>query len=352
MGGAAMYPRNFWYVAATAAEVRRLAIFRRVILDRPVAFYRKEDGKPVALEDRCCHRHMPLSAGRVKGSNVECGYHGFVYDATGACIHIPSQKQVPAEARVTAYPLAERYGYVWIWMGDPALADPKKIVSLPWMEDPAWRFKGEQLHVPGNYVLMVDNLLDLTHVQFVHPTTLGSAAVAASRMDTEVDGNVVRTTRWIENHPAPPFFQKAGGFAPDQNVDRWQIVEYHPPSFVLLDIGAAPSGTGAQQGNRSQGISLRNLNFITPETGRASHYFWSEGHNFLTDDPSVTELLVHGVHTAFDEDMAVIAAQQTNLEAFAGVPFADFNQDVANLRARRILEGIIASERDGRAAAE
>jgi vanillate O-demethylase monooxygenase subunit len=347
-----MFPRNFWYVAATAEEVRRLAVFRRVILGEPVAFYRKEDGKPVALEDRCCHRHMPLSAGRVKGSNIECGYHGFVYDPSGACVSIPSQKQIPKEARVRSYPVAERYGWVWIWPGDHALADPARIVSLPWMEDPKWRFKGEQLHVPGNYVLMVDNLLDLTHVQFVHPTTLGSGAVAASRMDTEVVGDVVRTTRWIENHPAPPFFQKAGGFAPDQPCDRWQIVEFHPPSIILLDIGAAPSGTGAQQGDRSKGISLRNLNLITPETERSSHYFWSEGHNFMTDDPSVTELLVHGVHTAFDEDMTVIKAQQMNLDHYGDTPFVVFYQDVANLRARRILNDIIANDQKPRAAAE
>jgi len=159
----------------------------------------------------------------------------------------------------------------------------------------------------------------------------------------------VRVTRWMENHPAPPFFQRAGGFRPDEAVDRWQIIDFSPPAFVRLDVGAARTGTGARDGNRSQGISMRNLNAITPETETTTHYFWAQAHNFALEDPSVTELIFRQVHTAFLEDLAVIEAQQNTISAYGeALPEPlDFNQDAGGIQARRIVDAIIAEERGG-----
>ncbi|MPY68828.1 MAG: Rieske 2Fe-2S domain-containing protein [Alphaproteobacteria bacterium] len=339
-----MFPRNYWYVAAWADEVRRQEMLRRTICDEPVVLYRREDGRPAALEDRCCHRHMPLSDGRIRGDNVECLYHGLTYDPTGACIRVPSQTQIPPDARVRSYPVAERYGWVWIWMGEPALADPAAIEDFHWMDHPDWRAKGERLAVDANYMLLVDNLLDLTHLQFVHPTTLGTEAISGNPIKTERIGDGVRVTRWIMDSPAPPFFQKAGGFAPDENVDRWQIIDFTPPGFVRLDVGAAKAGTGAPEGDRSQGITMRNLNAITPETDGTTHYFWAQAHDFRIDDPTVTELLFRQVHTAFLEDLAVLKAQQANIDAFGEPPQVDFNQDAGGLQARRALQRILDAE--------
>ncbi len=341
-----MFPRNYWYVAAWDHEVRRQELFRRRICNQPVVLYRREDGNPVALEDRCCHRHMPLSEGKLRGDNVECAYHGLTFNPSGTCIRIPSQKVIPPEAHVRSYPVVEKYQWIWIWMGDPALADPEKIEDFHWMDDPYWRAKGERLDLPGNYQLLVDNLLDLTHLQFVHPTTLGTEAISAAPITTEREGDLIRVTRWIMDSPPPPFFQKAGGFAPDQHVDRWQIIEFTPPAFVRLDVGAAPAGTGARESDRSKEFTMRNLNAITPETDTTTHYFWAQAHNFHVDDPTVTELLYRQVHTAFLEDLAVIGAQQKNLEDFGDAlpPEVDFNQDSGGLQARRVIDRILASE--------
>jgi len=341
-----MFPRNFWYVAAWDDEVRRQELFRRTICNEPIVFYRREDGRPVALEDRCCHRHMPLSHGKIRGDNVECPYHGLLYDPSGTCIRIPSQKTIPPEARVRSYPVVERYHWVWIWMGDPALADPGKIEDFHWMDDPDWRAKGERLDLKGNYQLLVDNLLDLTHLQFVHPTTLGTDAIAGSPIKTEREGDLVRVTRWMLDGPPPPFFEKAGGFKPDDRIDRWQIIEFTPPAFVRLDVGGARAGTGAMEGDRSHGVSMRNLNAITPETETTTHYFWAQAHNFNLDDPTVTDLLYRQVHTAFLEDLFVIGEQQKNLDELGGgLPLeVDFNQDAGGLQARRVIERILADE--------
>ncbi len=342
-----MFLRNFWYVAAWDHEVQRQKLFRRTILNEPIVFYRTEQGAPVALEDRCCHRHMPLSEGVLRGDNVECTYHGLLYDPTGTCIHVPSQTTIPGDARVRSFPVVERYHWVWIWMGDPALADPDLIEDYHWTDDPDWRAKGERLELDGNYLLLVDNLLDLTHLQFIHPTTLGTDAVAAAPTKTEREDRLVRVTRWILDSPPPPFFQRAGGFAPDQNIDRWQIIEYTPPAFVRLDIGGAIAGTGAPEGDRSQGISMRNLNAITPETDKTTHYFWAQAHDFRIDDPTVTELLFQQVHTAFLEDLTAIRAQQENIDRFPGAPQVDFSQDGGGIQARRIVDRLLAEEQAG-----
>jgi len=344
-----MYPRNFWYVAAWNHEVRRQELFRRTICEQPVVFYRREDGRPVALEDRCCHRHMPLSDGVLRGDNVECVYHGLTYDPSGTCIRVPSQKAIPPEAKVRSYPVHEKHQWIWIWMGDPALADPDLIEDFHWMDHPDWRAKGCRLALEGNYLLLVDNLLDLTHLQFVHATTLGTSAISAAPIRTERTETGVRVTRWIMDSPPPPFFQKAGGFAPDTHIDRWQIIDYTPPAFVRLDVGGALAGTGAPDGDRSHGFSMRNLNAITPETATTTHYFWAQAHDFQIDDPTVTELLFQQVQTAFFEDLAVIKGQQANLDEFGDAlpPQVDFNQDAGGIQARRIVERILADERTG-----
>lgn len=347
-----MFLRNAWYVAAWDHEVTRQKMMRRTLLNEPVMFYRTEDGRPVALEDRCCHRHAQLSRGKLVGDAVECPYHGFTYDTTGACIAIPGQTKIPPNAKVRCYPVVERYHWIWIWMGDPALADPDKIEDFHWMDDPEWRAKGERLDLKGNYVLLVENLLDLSHLSYVHPTTLGTEKVASTPMKWEKTNNGVRVTRWVMDSPAPPFFQRAGGFKPDQHVDRWQIIDWTPPAFVRLDVGCALSGTGARDGNRSQGISMRNLNAITPETDTTTHYFWAQAHNFKIDKPWMTDLVFQNVHTAFLEDLDIIQAQQENIDNKPTAPRVDMNHDGGGIAARRMLEDMIANEQASRVAAE
>jgi vanillate O-demethylase monooxygenase subunit len=326
-------------------------MLRRILLDEPVVLYRAEDGRPVALEDRCCHRHAPLSRGRLVGDAVECPYHGFTYDPSGACILVPGQPKVPPGARVKSYPVVERHRWIWIWMGDPALADANAIEDFHWMDDPDWRAQGERLELKGNYILLIENLLDLSHLSYVHRTTLGTEKVAATPMRWEPLDPGVRVTRWIMDSPPPPFFQKAGGFAADQHVDRWQIIDWTPPAFVRLDVGCALAGTGARDGNRSQGISMRNLNAITPETSRTTHYFWAQAHNFKTDQRWVTELLFQNVHTAFMEDLVIIQAQQENIDTRPDAPRIDMSHDAGGLAARRMLEDLIARERQAAGAA-
>jgi phenylpropionate dioxygenase-like ring-hydroxylating dioxygenase large terminal subunit len=345
-----MFLRNFWYVAAYDHEIGRTPL-SRTILGEPIVFYRKEDGTPVALEDRCIHRHLPLSMGKLVGDRLQCHYHGLRYDSSGHCVAVPGQDTVPPGARVKSYPVVERYRWLWIFMGDPALADPADIPDFHWLDDPGWGAKGSYLHVKANWQLIVDNLLDLTHLAFVHETTIGNAALVdkAAVKVTRASNNVV-VTRWTLDAPAPPTFVKAGGFT--TNVDRWQIIDYAPPAFLRLDVGATPTGTGAPQGRRVGGISMRNLNAITPETEATSHYFWAQAHDWDVRNRALTDMLVDQITTAFLQDVTVFEAQQRNMTTFPNAPQVDINADAGVMQARRIIDRIHSEELATQAAAE
>src|SRR6266851_5152498 len=337
-----MFLRNYWYVAASDSEIGRKP-FGRLILNEPIVFFRTEDGTPVALEDRCAHRHLPLSMGKLVGDRLQCHYHGLQYDTAGKCVRIPGQDQIPPTAKVKSYPVVERHRWIWIWMGDPALADPAKITDFHWLDDPDWGAKSSYLHVKSNWQLVVDNLLDLTHLAFVHETTIGNSALAehATVKVTRAPNNVV-VTRWIIDQDPPPTFKKVGGFK--GNVDRWQIIDFTPPAFLRLDVGATPTGTGAPAGKRVNGINMRNLNAITPETETTSHYFWGQAHNFDVKNPKTTDMLIEQIRTAFLEDVAVFEAQQRNLLMIPNPPQTDINADAGVIQARRILDRLYDEE--------
>jgi phenylpropionate dioxygenase-like ring-hydroxylating dioxygenase large terminal subunit len=344
----AMFLRNYWYVAASDDEVGRRP-FRRIILGEPVVLFRTEDGAPVAFEDRCAHRHLPLSMGKLIGDILQCHYHGLRYDKTGTCVRVPGQDMIPPSARVKTYPVVQRYRWVWIWMGDPALADPGLITDYHWLDDPNWGAKPQYLHVTANWQLIVDNLLDLTHLAFVHETTIGNSALvdhATVKVQRSHDNVVV--TRWIIDQPAPPTFVKVGSFT--GNVDRWQIIDFTPPAFLRLDVGATPTGTGAPEGRRVGGISMRNLNAITPETESTAHYFWGQAHDFDIHNGEMTDKITEQIRTAFLEDVAVFEAQQRNLDLVPNPPQTDINADTGVIQARRILDRLHQEEQAAAAA--
>ena len=337
-----MFLRNYWYVAANDHEIGRKPL-GRIILGEPVVLFRTEAGTAVALEDRCVHRHLPLSMGKCVGDRLQCHYHGLQYDETGACVKVPGQDMIPPNARVRAYPVVERYKWAWIWMGDPALADPTKITDFHFLDSPEWGARSSYLHVKANWQLIVDNLLDLTHLAFVHETTIGNSALVdkAAVKVTRAPNNVV-VTRWTVDAPAPPTFVKAGGFT--GHVDRWQIIDFVPPAFLRLDVGATPTGTGAPEGKRVGGIGMRNLNAITPETETTSHYFWGQAHNWDVGNGKLSDMLLEQIRMAFNEDVAVFEAQQRSLEMIPNPPQVDINADTGVIQARRILDRLHQEE--------
>ena len=305
-----------------------------MFLGEPVVLYRREDGTPVALEDRCCHRHLPLSKGRVEGDDLRCGYHGLRFDASGRCVEIPGQASIPPQARVRAYPLTERYHWIWLWMGDPAKADLARIPNWWWADHPQWAFsRPDRIHVRCNFQLISDNVLDVTHLAYVHAGSIGASSITEFPARVEREPGLVRLTRRIPDRPPPPLYREAGGF--EGNVERWQIVEHVPPCFTVNFAGCADA---------ARRIDLMALSAPTPETERTTHYFFGFVRNFKLDDPRTERLFSESLVKVFNEDIPVLEAQQRMLELKPGAPQIDIAVDAAPLAARRMLAALLAKE--------
>ncbi|WP_341914158.1 aromatic ring-hydroxylating dioxygenase subunit alpha [Ferrovibrio terrae] len=345
---AAPWPLNAWYVIAWDHEVKR-SLLPRTICGEKLVIYRQPDNRVVALQDACWHRLLPLSKGHLQeDGSLVCGYHGLVYDARGRCTHMPSQETINPSACVRSYPLVEKHRFVWIWMGDPALADPARVPDLHWNHDPAWAGDGELIHVNCDYRLVVDNLMDLTHETFVHGSSIGNRAVAEAPFDVTHGERFATVTRWMRDIEAPPFWAKQLG--KPGRVDRWQIIRFEAPCTVTIDVGVAPAGTGAPEGDRSQGVNGFVLNTITPETAGTCHYFWAFVRNYRLGEQSLTTELRQGVSGIFREDEIILEAQQKAIDANPGKLFYNLNIDAGSMWARRKLDRMIAAERGGRIA--
>ena len=344
-----MFLRNAWYGALWSKDLGDKPL-ARTFLNEKVVLFRTESGKAVALEDQCCHRAAPLSFGEVVGECLQCGYHGLKFDVTGQCVEVPSQGRVPPDAKVRSYPVAERWKVLWIWMGDPALADPADIPDIPWLDDPSWAITPGYIHVECNYQFIVDNLLDVTHAAYVHKNTL--AADPAERTiptKTERLPNGVRVGRWLLDVVPPRLFAKAGNFT--GRVDRWQFVTWHPPATVYLDVGCAEKDTGAPEGDRSKGISIWSNHLITPETEETCHYLFSYARDFAVGDEEMSRMLYEGTKATFLEDAHILTAMQKNRVGGSLEGLIDINEDAAQLQARRMLDAMIGAERTGAAKA-
>ena len=341
-----MFLRNYWYVAAYAHEIDRNLLARTILGDK-IVLYRTENGDPIALADRCCHRQAPLSMGTLIGDTVQCGYHGLTFDTNGKCIRVPGQKKVPPGAMVQKYPVAERWRWVWIWMGDPSLADESLIPDhlYRYNNDPDWACVEGYLHVKADYMLLVDNLMDLSHETFLHSKTIGTVHVAETPAQVARDEEGVTVTRWMLDLPPPPIYDKSGGFSDrGETVDRWQIVRFEPPANCCLDVGVATAGTGAPEGDRSKGISMRSLNFLTPETKRSTHYFWTFPRDYKIDDKEISELHAKGFHNTFTEDLVMLEAQQEIIDAHEGMPTVNINADKTTMPVRRMMDNLLKDQ--------
>ena len=342
MGAERSFPLNAWYVAAWSHEVGRRAPLARTVCDRRMALWRKADGSIAALDDACWHRLLPLSMGWLEGDEIVCRDLGLAFDGTGQCTRMPGQDKPSVAARVATIPVVERHRWVWVWPGDPARADPSSLPDVHWNDDPAWSGDGQTLAAKCNYRLFVDNLMDLTHESFVHATSIGNKHVAESPMTTTHEGRTVTSTRWMHDIDAPPFWRAQLGRP--GNVDRWQIIRFEAPCTIVLDVGVAPTGTGAPQGDRSKGVNGRVVNTITPETESTCLYFWTLMRNYRQADQSLTTQMREANARIFLEDLEVVEAQQREMELRPDQPLRNLSIDSGSMRARRIIEEMIAAE--------
>jgi phenylpropionate dioxygenase-like ring-hydroxylating dioxygenase large terminal subunit len=335
-----MFPLNQWYVAGFAWELADKPI-PRTLLNQKVVMFRTGAGQVAALEDRCCHRSLPLSCGTVENSGVRCGYHGMLYAPSGVCLEIPGQEKIPAKAKVKAWSLVEKDQILWIWMPQEEGGTPTHDAPDYWVHrDPRYTFKGDVFHYDAPYQLIHDNLLDLSHLGYVHLKTIGGNASVHmnAQLTVEGSGDQVKVLRYMPDSVPPPTYSGAWPF--EGKIDRWQEVEFNVSHFRIW-TGGADVGTAAMDDPDRGGFHMRGFHAITPETDTSAHYMWTMAANHHPDRPDVSQLVYEQTALTFYEDKVVIEAQYENMKRFPSAPQIDIHVDVGPNRARRVIDRLV-----------
>lgn len=337
-----MYVRNCWYVAAWDYEVPSNGILARSIANEPLVFYRTSEGKAVVFEDRCCHRHAPLSEGRVIGDDLRCMYHGLKFGPDGRCVEIPGQATIPAQARVRCYPSIEHQNWIWVWMGDPALADPKLIPEgIISLTDPGWTLKAGYLKFDADYMLIVDNLLDFSHITYVHEKTFGGTdAWATQRPKIERVDRGIRVSRWLKDTVPPPYLGKFKNHK--GNIDRWSTYDFLVPGILLLHSDMYPVGCNYDDPSNLI-FTYTSSSVVTPETDLTSHYFFRWGPQ-SHENPAIADILLQAADVGFAEDRAIIEAQQRVIKRDPHRKMLGISADAGLVQMRRVFDELIKEE--------
>ena len=333
---------NYWYPLAEAREVRRKKTLPVSFGGEAIVLARSETGKVFALEDRCAHRQFPLSKGVVCGEQIQCGYHAWRYDASGAIKSIPYlTKGTDAPCRaVRAYPCREAYGLIFVFPGHPALAEQTAFPDLPWFHSKAYKPMVFDREVACHYTFMHENLMDMNH-QILHQRLLGSLKpqllrrakgdgwVEAQYHLNDLGGKKHRGINWL-------------GMGSEEDERRYDVMTirtdypYQTLHIAGANADAAPS------------LSLWVAYVPTDRQDRANRSFGI----LLIRKPRVALLLTlvwpvlrHFVKSVFAEDRMAVEAEQRAYETQGG----DWNQEIfpviLDLRELLMKHGVDRAER-------
>jgi len=340
-----VYLENAWYVAALSREVNATDLFHRTLLNTNILFYREQDGTPVAMQDRCPHRFVPLHLGKREGDDVVCAYHGLRFDCSGVCTHNPhGNRVIPKAARVRSFPLLERYGFIWVWMGD-APADESRLPDYSPLDIGHPNALGlTYMYIKANYELIIDNVMDLSHIDHLHSEIISTRGQLTPLVPQVIETNNSVSARWEwKQTPAMLIFNN---FLPQPQAEARHFfqINWASPANIQLSVGA----------NQDNGpldlehcMGQYDLHTVTPETQSTSHYWFATRRNHLVEDAEYNEAKIRAMHEAFvNEDGPVIEAVNQEMggaEFFALSPVLMSN-DTAPVRVRRLLRQLISQQ--------
>jgi phenylpropionate dioxygenase-like ring-hydroxylating dioxygenase large terminal subunit len=330
-----------WYVAAFADEVGP-QLLARTLLGRGVVMFRDAHGKVVAMEDRCPHRSMPLSAGELKDDQIICAYHGIRFNTQGDCVHVPSQATCPRAMGVRTYATLERGPVVWIWMGDSSSADASRLPEQPWLTAGDWETSKGYMYLKASYVRLHENLLDLTHLSFLHAKSFGTPDYAGAAYETEIgDGHFV-VKRNVVPTTLPPVWAEPTGIKGQNQAARIVRSEFRSPSMHEVSVSFYDCTLPE---NARETFRIRTAHLPTPETATTTHYFVVHGRDFAQQDKAMTKFMHDQLFVAFHEDVTGLALQE---EVLARTPIDELYEfsvgaDGPSVAMRRYLFARVAT---------
>ncbi len=337
--------KNQWYAGAWGSEITDKPLGRR-LLGEPVVFFRQADNSVAALVDRCPHRLVPLSMGTCVNGRIQCTYHGMQFDGTGKCVHIPAQSVIPPKARTRSFPVIERYGLVWIWMGEADKADPALIPKVEKYGETGWDvIAGGYQHHPSNYVNIIENLMDPSHTTFLHPNTIGNPASSETPTKTERNDQYIVAYRWLDNTEPSPHDRRRLNVDQNMKVDRGQFFYFYLPAMSRVETIVLPTGTERTEDNMcAKALRTYSYKFLTPESESSTHFFWTHVRNYLVGDQQAADMLRAALEQTYNEDLVVEVAMQRSQEELGVRQFMALELDRAPMMAVRLLERMIEAE--------
>ena len=340
-----MFLRDCWYAAGWSRDLQAANITAGMLLGESLALYRGSNGKLVALEDRCCHRLAPLSKGEIEGNDLRCMYHGLKFDGSGRCIEIPGQNTIPAQARVRSYPVIEKHSIAWVWMGEPQNADEFLIPDFVGVDDPDWAMLPGHLDFDAHYMLINDNLLDMSHLSFVHRKTfgLGSTFSEMRAKVTRIERGL-KVQRWAVDQAVPRYLGDV--LASDARLDLWTSYDFLVPGIFLLNARYYPTGMAARCGDEPPTDEPLHQEFtcqaVSPLTEKTSRYFFANGP--WARMSHLKQFFLDFSYLAFNEDKAIIEAQQRVINQAPDHPMLPTTLDLGPSRFRVLMEKMIKDE--------
>lgn len=335
-----LWPRNQWYAGGFESQVSAARMLKRTICGEPLVLYRDPDGRPIALHDRCWHRLVPLSLGELTADGVRCGYHGVEFGHDGVCSRIPGVARVPRGAGVRRFEARDHDGYTWVWIGDDP-ADPQRLPRLSWHADAELASSIGDLAVACDFRLLIDNLMDASHLAFVHKGSLADPDLLEVPPEVLVDGKRLELRRWMPNYHASSFYRRVLGS--DEPCVRWQHTRFLLPAIVVNEGRIAREGSVTRWPDADVGRGGYFINVLTPATSTTCHYFFSYVRNWETEDEQLTRALAAQLRRIIDEDVVLVEAQQAALQATPDLEPVFIGVDVGVRHARRLIAAHAAS---------
>jgi len=299
--------------------------------------FRRVDGAAVAMSNLCPHRFAPLDRGSLNGDTLTCKYHGLSFGADGRCVHNPHTDRITPKMHLASYPTAERHGFVWIWPGDAAAANPSAIPDMSAFDGaPGKRTIYGYLRTNYCYDILIDNLMDLSHLDYLHKGTFSSGVAEKYEMVVNEDGDEVIVVLTGYRAPPPPVSAVTDGLLDIRTVTHW-----HPGQVITFSSQVAPAGTNFEVSERFQFFHIG-----TPMDRDHTHYFMGivrVGPDDANADEAFGRLQRSVIET---EDGPMLDAVHANM---AGRDLLELRPlilpvDAGALRVRRVMKRLMEHE--------
>jgi len=350
--------RNTWYVVGWSDEFHGPGPYSRTVIDCRLVLYRTTDSTLVALHDRCPHRWAPLSKGRVEGDSLRCMYHGLRFDQHGQCVEVPGQSRIAPSLCIPTIPLIERHRLAWVWLGDAAHPDPEKIPDLSMLEQTWRRIYFGSIDYEANYALINDNLLDLSHISFLHAKSVGRPVATedeGANVQPYIPGgaastplkNGVRVESWVCGPAARSVLVPRG----TPTGDLWTRTDFLVPGIFISVDRMFIAGTAMENRDRAppEGITalsdVMSIQAVTPISRRSTRYFFSFGPRSSDLPPSESEQMWAIVQETFREDLQMIQEQQKIIDIDSGGRMGGIAADRGLTFFRKMMNNLLLSER-------